>query len=259
MSRPLALVTGASSGFGERFARRFAQEGYDLVLVARRAERLEKLAEQIRTPDVSVHVLPADLSDPGTPRHLLDELAARQLVISALVNNAGLGSVGRFDQTDPDRIEQQVAVNVAALTMLTRLFWPQLSRATAGILVNVSSTASFQPVPDFAVYAATKAYVRVLSEALWQEAKGSGLRVINVAPGPAHTEFFELAGSDSAALGQKVSAEQVVDLTFRELGHGAPRPTAVVGIGNRLQSLATKLLPTRLVLGIAARAVASRR
>ncbi|SER81788.1 hypothetical protein SAMN05443377_11214 [Propionibacterium cyclohexanicum] len=255
MSRPLALITGASSGFGERFAHRFTEEGYDVILVARRAERLERLAEKLGTRGANALVLPADLSQPGAAQQLVDELARRELRISALVNNAGLGSVAAFGQTDPQRIEQQIAVNVTALTMLTRLLWPQLAGSEDAIIVNVSSTASFQPLPGFAVYAATKAYVRALTEALWREAKGSGIRVLTVAPGPANTEFFELAGSYSAALGQRVTAQQVVDLTFAELAHGAPRPTAVVGAFNRIQSALVRFLPTRLVMAVVERQI----
>lgn len=255
MARPVALITGASSGFGERFARRFAQEGYDLVLVARRAARLEALADQIRTPTVAVHVIPTDLSHPGAPQLLFDEIAARGLQLDALVNNAGLGSVARFGDTDPKTIGQQLGVNITALTMLSRLFWPQLISASHGILVNISSTASFQPVPQFAVYAASKAYVRLLGESLWQEAQGTRLRVLAIAPGPAHTEFFDVAGSYSAALGQKVTAAQVVDLAFRELEKDAPRPTVVVGAWNRFQSIAVRLLPTRLVLAVSDRLI----
>jgi len=251
VSRPLALVTGASSGFGVEFARRFAADGYDLILVARRVDRLEALAEELKAAGATSHVLPTDLASAAGPAALLAELAVRELHIDALVNNAGFGTHGRFVDEDAARIADEIAVNVTALTLLTRGLLPQLLAAPAGILVNVSSTASFQPGPNIAVYAATKAFVRSLTEAIWQETKGSKLRVLNIAPGPSQTEFFEVAGSESFKVGQVITATDVVELTFRELAAGAKRPSVVVGAGNAVQALAARFAPARVTLAIA--------
>lgn len=253
MSRPIALVTGASSGFGSGFARRFAAEGYDLVLLARRENRLAELAAELQQTGAQAHILPTDLTDPKAVAAIPARLDEAGIRLDALVNNAGFGTYGQFSEADPDRIADEIAVNVTALTLITRALLPQLLQAPAGILVNISSTAAFQPGPNIAVYAATKAYVRSFTEALWQETRGSGLRVLNIAPGPANTEFFEVAGSDAFQVGQLITPAQVVDLAFSELAKGAPSPTRVVGVGNTLQALATKLAPTKFTLAIADR------
>ncbi|PFG18282.1 hypothetical protein ATK74_2866 [Propionicimonas paludicola] len=251
MGRPIALVTGASSGFGAGFARRFAAEGYDLVLVARREDRLRALADELAGLGATGHVLPADLSTPDGIAGLLTQLSEQRLRIDALVNNAGFGTYGIFVEQDPARIAEEIAVNVTALTMLTRALLPQLLAAPAGILLNVSSTASYQPGPNISVYAATKAYVRFLTEAIWQESKGTPLRVLNIAPGPSQTEFFAVAGSDAFNVGQQITTEDVVSLAFSELAKGAKRPSRIVGRGNAFQAMAARFAPTKLTLSVA--------
>lgn len=251
MGRPLALVTGASSGFGAAFARRFASVGYDLVLVARREDRLRALADELAGLGASAHVLPADLSTPTGIAGLLAQLDAQGLTVDALVNNAGFGTYGKFVDQDPARITEEIAVNITALTMLTRALLPQLLAAKAGILVNISSTASYQPGPNISVYAATKAYVRSLTEAIWQESRGTSLRVLNIAPGPSQTEFFAVAGTDAFKVGQVITTEDVVNLTFAELAKGAKRPSRIVGRGNAFQAMAARFAPTKLTLSVA--------
>lgn len=251
MARPVALVTGASSGFGAGFARRFADEGYDLVLVARREDRLRALADELSALGATSHVLPTDLSTPTGVAGLLTRLGDQALSIDALVNNAGFGTYGRFAEQDPVRIAEEIAVNVTALTMLTRALLPQLLAAKAGILINISSTASYQPGPNISVYAATKAYVRSLTEAIWQESQGTSLRVLNIAPGPSQTEFFAVAGSDAFNVGQQITTEDVVSLAFSELAKGAKRPSRIVGRGNAFQAMAARFAPTKLTLSVA--------
>jgi Short-chain dehydrogenases of various substrate specificities len=251
MSRPLALVTGASSGFGAGFARRFAAEGYDLVLVARREDRLRALADELAALGAAAHVLPTDLSTADGVAGLVSRLEADGLALDALVNNAGFGTYGTFAEQDPVRIAEEIAVNVTALTLLTRALLPQLLAAPAGILINISSTASYQPGPNISVYAATKAYVRSLTEAIWQEAKGTSLRVLNIAPGPSQTEFFAVAGTDAFKVGQQITTDDVVGLAFSELAKGAKRPSRIVGRGNALQAMAARFAPTKLTLSIA--------
>ncbi len=251
MNRPLALITGASSGFGRAFARRFAETGHDVILVARRADRLEELAVQLRAVGVEAFPLPVDLAAPdavSTIRAQVEELGRG---LDILVNDAGFGTHGRFMAEDPAAIAQEIAVNVVAPTLLTREFLPDLVESLDGALINVTSTAAFQPGPNIAVYAATKAYLNSLTAALWQEHKDSSLKVVNIAPGPAETEFFEVAGSDAFKVGQVVTAEQVVDTAMRELASGAHRPVVVVGGLNAAQSVAARLAPTRLTLRIA--------
>ncbi|WP_235929589.1 SDR family NAD(P)-dependent oxidoreductase [Cellulomonas citrea] len=257
--RPLALVTGASAGFGALFARRIAATGADLVLTARREDRLTALADELTAEfGVTAQVLTADLAEPGAPAGLVAELAERGLTVHALVNNAGFGTFGRFEAEDPARIAAEIAVNVTAPTLLTRLLLPDLLAAPAGFVVNVTSTAAYQPGPNIAVYSATKAYLRSFTEALWQETRTSRLRVLAIAPGPSYTEFFQAAGSEGFAVGQVVTAEQVVDLAMRELRRGAKRPSVIVGARNAAQAAAARFAPTTLTLAVADKALSTR-
>lgn len=251
-----AVVTGASSGLGEEFARRFAAAGEDLVLVARRRDRLERLAEQLRAEHgVTVTVLDADLAAPNGPQSVVDRIAAAGLKPTALINSAGFGTAEPFVGEDPVRIAEEIDVNVRALTVLSRLLLPALLAAPAGILVNVASIAAYQPIPTIAVYAASKAYVLALTEAIWYETRGTGLRVLALCPGPTATGFFDVAGTDRFAVGPVVSCPEVVDAAWQNLGRSRQGPTLVVGRRNRVQALAARLLPRRLVLAVTARSV----
>ncbi len=198
-------------------------------------------------------MLPTDLADPAGPADLVEDLAARGTRVDALVNNAGFGTYGPFEHEDPARIADEVQVNVAALTLLSRLLLPDLLAAPHGVQLNVTSTAAYQPGPSIAVYAATKAYVRSLTEALWQEHRGSRLRVLALAPGPTDTEFFDAAGSDKFKVGQMLSVEQVVDVAFRTLDRRDPPPSVVAGLQNRVTSAAVGLVPRRFALSVAGR------
>lgn len=198
-------------------------------------------------------VLPADLADPAAPAELVAAIQARGLLVDALVNSAGFGTYGRFADGDPARIAAEVQVNVGALTQLSRLLLPDLAASRRGILVNVASTAAYQPGPAFAVYAATKAYVRALTEAIWQEHRGSRLRVLALAPGPAETEFFDVAGSDRFRAGQVVPVPQIVATAFRALDRRNPPPSVVPGLRNRLTAALVGVLPRRLVLAAVGR------
>ncbi|MEN1975774.1 SDR family NAD(P)-dependent oxidoreductase [Cellulomonas sp. P4] len=252
--RPVAVVTGASSGIGEEFARRFAARGHDVVLVARRADRLTALADRLAAEHgAAATVLPVDLADPGGPAELVAGMRERGLRADALVNSAGFGTYGPFAGEDPARIAAEVQLNVAALTVLSRLLLPDLVAAPAGVLVNVASTAAYQPGPSFAVYAATKAYVRSLTEAIWQEHRGTPLRVLSLAPGPTETEFFEVAGSDRFRIGQVLTVPQVVDVAFRALDRRDPPPSVVAGRRNAVTAALAGALPRRLVLRVAGR------
>jgi short-subunit dehydrogenase len=198
-------------------------------------------------------VLPADLTDPGAPAALVAELESRGLLVDALVNSAGFATYGPFADEDLERVVAQMQVNVAALTLLSRLLLPDLVASRRGVLVNVASTAAYQPGPSFAVYAATKAYVRSLTEAIWQEHRGTRLRVLALAPGPAETEFFAVAGSDRFRVGQVLSVPEIVDVAFRALDRRNPPPSVVAGLRNRVTAVAAGLVPRRVVLGVAGR------
>lgn len=190
-----ALVTGASSGIGAEFARQLAETAGTLVLVARRRERLEALSAKLATgrPELSVHVREVDLTKPQEIDALLRSLEADGIAVDLLVNNAGLGDLGPFVTSEPVKIEAMLAVNVVALTRLTRALLPAMLARQRGAVINVSSSASFLPIANFAVYAATKAYVTSFSEAIRAELRGRGVSVTALSPGPVHTEFTDVA------------------------------------------------------------------
>ncbi len=248
----LALVTGASSGIGELFARRLAARGLDLVLVARRADRLERLAGEIRPSGRRVEVVPLDLGRPEADAALAQEVARRGLEVGWLVNNAGFGFQGAVADLDPARQAEMIQVNVAALAALTRRLLPAMLARGAGVILNVASTASFQPVPYFATYAATKAFVRSYSEALAEEVEGRGVRVVCLCPGPTETEFFDAAGMSAKSSGMRMMPiEAVVDAGLRAVETG--RRVVVPGLANAVVARLTRFLPGRLVTRVGAR------
>lgn len=196
------IVTGASSGLGAEFARQLAARGSNLVLVARRADRLETLAEElIRAHGVAVTVVARDLGQPDAGRTLRAELESRGIHATGLVNNAGFGTHDTFSNEDPDRLQDMIALNVAALVDLTRAYIDPLASAGTGVLINVASLLGFQPTPYLAVYGATKAFVLSFTESLWEETRGTGLRVLAISPGAVATEFYDAAGSSRPTTG----------------------------------------------------------
>jgi len=250
-----ALITGASSGLGAEFARALAARGADLVLVARRADRLETLAATLRTQHgVQVRVVPADLTAPGAASALRAELDG--VHIDTLVNNAGLGHYGDLADTDPELVRDMVQLNVAALVDLTRTFLPDL-RAGRGALVNVASTAAYQPCPHLAVYGATKAFVLSFTEALHAELRPTGLRVLALSPGATRTEFFDVAGSD-AQVGRMQESAEVVGLAMRALDRRRTPASIVSGRSNGLTAVAARLSPRRVTLAVSDRLMSPR-
>jgi uncharacterized protein len=242
-----ALITGASSGLGEEFARQFAARGANLVLVARRGDRLESLAAALRERHgVSVTVIPADLSAANSAHDLAARVSSLGISIDTLVNNAGFATRSRFENADAARVRQEVDLNVGALVSITRAFYPGLLASGTGALINIASTAAYQPVPLMAVYGATKAFVLSFTEALWYEAKGSGLKVLALSPGATRTEFFDVAG-ENARVGSFQTPGQVVGIALSTLDRRNPPPSVVCGTGNALTVAATKLLSRRLV------------
>lgn len=244
-ARETALITGASSGIGADLARCFARSGTDVVLLARREEVLNDLAAEFRdTFGVAAHVLPADLSEPGAARAVADDLNGRDLPVDVLVNNAGFGDLGRFVGTDDERQVDMIGVNVTSLTHLTRLLLPGMLERRRGGVLNVGSTAGFQPGPNMAVYYATKAYVLSFSEALAHELRGTGVTVTCLAPGPTKTEFAERAGMDNALLfgsGAAMSSAAVANYGYEAFRSGDS--LAVPGLPNKAGAFATRFLP----------------
>lgn len=251
-----ALITGASSGLGAEFAGRFAARGANLVLVARRADRLEELAQELRSQHgITVTVIPMDLGRAGVGRELADELAGRGITVDTLVNNAGFGTHSTFAEEDPDVIAAEISLNVAALVDITRAFLPGMLAAGKGALVNVASTAAFQPIPGMAVYGATKAFVLSFTEAVAHETKGSGLSVLALCPGATSTEFFDVLGSQSAAVGRMQSPTQVVETAIKALDRSGTPGSVVSGWANRVAAGFAQRLPRAVTVAIAARAV----
>lgn len=245
-----ALVTGASSGLGEEFAKRLAARGANLILVARRADRLESLAAELRAKyNVTVTPLSADLTKPNAASTLAAEVAARGLSVNTLINNAGFGTHGSFADADPARVSDEVTLNVTALTELTRVFYPELLKHANGALVNVASTAAFQPVPLMAVYAATKAYVLSFTEALWFEAKDSGLRVLALCPGATRTEFFDIAG-ENARIGAVQTSEEVVAVAMKTLDQRNAGPSVISGGRNKVLAWGERFVPRRSLVAM---------
>ncbi|MGL4340396.1 MAG: SDR family NAD(P)-dependent oxidoreductase [Rhodoglobus sp.] len=245
-----ALITGASSGLGEEFARQLAARGSHLVLVARRLDRLDSLADELRASHgITVNTISCDLAAPGAAQSLATELASRSLEVHSLINNAGFGTRNRFENEDSARIAQEVDLNVGALVDITHAFYPELLAHGEGVLINVASTGAYQPVPLMAVYGATKAFVLSFTEALWFEAKGSGLKVLALSPGATKTEFFDIAGED-AKVGNFQTSTQVVRLALKTLDRGNPPPSIISGVSNRLTAWTTKLLPRRILVSL---------
>jgi hypothetical protein len=227
-----ALITGASSGLGTEFAGQLAGRVDRMVLVARRVARLDQIAAGIREehPGIAVMVVAADLSDPEERKSLAMRLTDVDFVPDLLVNNAGLGDYGEFVTADWDTLDTMLKVNVEALTHLSHLFAPAMAKRGAGAILNVSSLASTLPIPDFAVYAATKAYVSSFTEALRIELRDDGVNVMSVCPGPVKTEFGEVARREGNSSGMPrangffyVSKEQVVAEALDGLDRGKAR------------------------------------
>lgn len=245
-----SLVTGASSGIGEAFARRLAERGDDLVLVARRRDRLDALAHELAPAGVHVEVLAADLTSEDGLATVEHRLASLSEPVDLLVNNAGFGSSGPFADMALDRELEMVALNVVALMRLTRAALEAMAERGSGTIVNVSSIASFQALPGTATYAATKAFVTSFTEALAEEARGSGVRLQALCPGLTRTEFHATAALDLAWLPGVAwkSAEEVVDASLAALGSG--RVVVIPGLLNKLTATASWLLPRRVVTGL---------
>lgn len=263
MRTSTALITGASSGIGESLARQLAAHGAHLILVARTEDRLHALAAELGARyRVQVHVLPADLNRPGAAAALHAAVQARGLNVDILVNNAGLGGYGEFSTQPSDEIDRMIAVNISALTGLTRAFLPDMLARGRGRVLNVASTAAFQPGPLMAVYYATKAYVLSFSEAVAEEVAGSGVSVTALCPGPVQTGFQAVSrlGESDLLSGPArlviLSADEVARQGVRGLLVG--QRVVVAGRLNRVQTLLPRLLPRAVVTRLIGRVQARR-
>ena len=247
MGETVTLVTGASSGIGEALARRLAQERHDLVLTARRADRLETVATELEAAHgIRTHVIPADLSRPGAPTELVQQIEERGLTVHGLVNNAGVGTGGRFDQLPVEGEVEEIRLNVSAPVELTGRILPGMMARGRGVVMNLASTAGFGPMPFSATYGATKAFLLSFSEALAVEVAGSGVHIVCVCPGFTRTEFQRKANIDTSALPDFawMSAETVADQAVRAANRSG---VLVNGIMNSLTTVFMRLAPRSLV------------
>ncbi|MBU1587609.1 MAG: SDR family NAD(P)-dependent oxidoreductase [Actinobacteria bacterium] len=243
-----SLVTGASAGLGVEFARVLAARGSDLVLAARRTDRLEELAASL---PVNVQVVTIDLSLPEAGKRLFDAAGP----VDLLVNNAGFGTHGALVDEAPERLAQEVALNVAAVVDATRAFLPAMIANGFGGIVNVASTSAFQPIPGMAVYGASKAFVMSFTEAVWAEARRHGVKVTALAPGATATEFFDVVGTTQAAVGRQQTAQQVIATAMRALDRRSTPPHVVSGAANAFAAWGTRLVPKRLLAPMAGRLI----
>lgn len=250
-ARPLALVTGASSGIGVDLARELARHGHDLVLSARGVPAMQALAAELRGLGAEATVIAADLAKPGAAAALAAEIAQRGLQIDILINNAGLGAASRFDRLEPQRISEMLNVNIIALTELTRLLLPGMIERRHGRIMLVASVAGFQPGPHMAVYFASKAYVLSLGEALACELRGTGVSVTTLCPGATETNFFTVAGADKSLMSRMrrmMKSDEVARLGYRGLMAG--RGIVITGAMNRIVALAGRFMPHRITLPV---------
>ncbi|WP_261571227.1 SDR family NAD(P)-dependent oxidoreductase [Frankia gtarii] len=247
-----AVITGASTGIGAVFARELAARGADVVLVARSIDRLQVVAEEItaRHP-VRAEVVAVDLRDPGAVDVVAERVAAAGGRVDLLVNNAGFATHGDLVGADPVRLADQVRLNCVAVVALTARFLPAMVARGQGAVVNVASTAAFQPLPHMAVYGASKAFVLSFSEALWAEARPAGVRVLALCPGATETPFFDVVGTRDSVVGAVRTPEQVVAAALRALERG--RPVAIDGRRNALLARGGRLLSRRMLVRIAER------
>jgi short-subunit dehydrogenase len=247
-ARPVTLVTGASAGLGVEFARQCRAKGQEVVLVARRRERLEALAGALG----GAHVVAADLAAPGAAERLLREVEALGLTVETLVNNAGFGTAGRFDALPAERQTEMIDLNVRALTLLCRLALPAMLSRRRGFILNVASTAAFQAGPNMAVYYAGKAFVLSLTEALHQEMKGTGVHVTALCPGPTATEFFAVAGAANGRLA-KIATDPAAVVRAGLDGLAKNRAIVIPGVANKVGAQANRFLPRAAMRRIVAR------
>lgn len=250
---PVALITGASTGIGRELARIASENGYDVALVARTAGSLKAVAADIeRKTSRKAHVFPIDLSQPDAARTLFADVAQAGLNIEVLVNNAGFGLLGKFWELPEDQQMEMVQLNIGALTQLTRLYLPGMIDRRAGYIMNVGSTAAFQPGPLMAIYYASKAYVVSFSAAIHNEAKEFGVKVCCLCPGATRTEFDKRAGMEKTKLfggGPLMSAAEVAQIGWRAMKKG--KPLVVSGRMNATMAFLTRFAPRQMAAGIA--------
>ncbi|HEV8370128.1 MAG TPA: SDR family oxidoreductase [Pyrinomonadaceae bacterium] len=251
------LITGASSGIGAAFARKFAALGRNVFLVARSEDKLITICNELgRMSGIRAQYLALDLTEPDAPARLFEEIKKRGLEIDTLINNAGFGSMGNFAKLDPAREIEMVELNVKSLVDMTYRFLAPMRERKQGTIINVASTAGFQPVPFMATYAATKAFILSFSEALWEENRAFGVHVMALCPGVTETNFFEAAQIDRPPVRVSQTAEEVVETALRGLKR--KKSSIISGWPNRLTVFAVRLVPRSMVLRLTGKVLRQR-
>jgi short-subunit dehydrogenase len=246
------LITGASSGIGEAFARKLAARGRNVLLVARSEDKLITLCNELgRSNSIRAQYVALDLSEPESPARLFEETEKRGLFVDMLINNAGFGSMSEFSKLDLARELNMIDLNIKSLVALTHLFLQPMLKRKQGTIINVASTGSFQPVPLMATYAATKAFVLTFSEALWDENRPHGIHVMALCPGVTDTNFFEASRGFKPPARTSQTPEEVVDTALRGLARG--KSHIVSGWSNFLMIETERLLPRALIARLAGR------
>jgi hypothetical protein len=248
-----ALVTGASAGIGAALARELAQHGANLILTARRKERLEALSAELAPKGVETRIVVADLNDPAAPEQIYASTEGAGLTVDILVNNAGLGQFGAFHLSRVEQEMSQVRVNCEAVARLSRFFVPRMVERRRGWVLVVASTASFQPIPYLATYAATKAFDRFFALGLAEEVARFGVHVTALCPGRTESEFFEVAQSNAFKRPNLQSAEDVARRAVAALASG--QRTIIPNVGGRLSAFAVRLLPVGFVTNLIGRLI----
>ena len=248
-NKKTALVTGASSGFGREITKLFAQDGYNLILVARHQDELQEVAQQLTAlhPDCETLVLPKDLSQPHAAQELYDTVAEHRLSVNALVNDAGFGEHGLFVDTDLEKELAMIQLNVTSLVSLTKLFVRDMVNRGGGKILQLASTVSFMPVPKLSVYAASKAFVLSFSEAIAYELEGTGVTMTALCPGASDTEFFVRANAEGANVTDTPLSDpaEVAKDGYEAMMKGDKR--VISGAMNKLQAYFSNVIPDSLL------------
>ncbi len=251
------LITGASSGIGEAFAHEFAARGSHLILVARSEAKLIALAEKLhKNYGIQAQVIVSDLSQHGSAAELYQQCVGRGLNVDCLINNAGFATHGLFEQLSGPRQHDEVMLNVTAVVDLTHLFLPDMLKKQSGAVINVASTAAFQPTPNMAVYGATKAFVLSFTEALWEENRKRGVQFLALCPGSTETEFFNIVGADEASVGKRDTPENVVQVALRALQ--AKKAYAIPGLKNFISAQMSRFFTRKQMLFVVGRMLRTR-
>lgn len=254
----VTLITGASSGIGEAFARRLAEEGHNLVLVARSEDKLRSLCDELKEAHgITAHFIAIDLVDFEADRRLFQETERHGLEVDWLINNAGFGSMGDFAELDLERELEMINLNICALVALTHRYLKGMRERESGTIINVSSAAGFQPIPFLATYAATKSFVTAFSEAIAEENRPFGIQVLALCPGSTDTNFFKASNIDRM---MKVKGQQTVDEVIDAALNAVDgkRSKVVSGWANYLVASATNFVPNSLITKVIARGTRSR-